>query len=144
MKKMENKAQASLEYMVMLGMSLMVFSAILYVTGLLITTSSIQVGVNSAYQAVEKLRSASDFVYVHGHPSKFEVNLYIPPSLENLTIRGQNNSVCARVSVGESFTDIYGVTKGNVYGNFPTVVREGYYVFRVESMSDNTINITVV
>jgi len=141
---MGSKAQASLEYMVMLALSLLIFSAILYVTSILITTSSVQVGVDSAYRAVDKLRTASDFIYVHGHPSRTEINVYIPPNIENFSIAGVNNSIMARVSVGDSYTDIYGVTKGNVYGDLSAVSREGYYLFRVESTSDNSINITVI
>ena len=136
--------QASIEYMVMLAISLMIFSAVLYITSVLITTSSIQVGVDAAYRGVERLKSAADFVYVHGHPSRTEVNVYIPPNIENLSIMGDNNSIRARVAIGQAYTDIYGVTKGSVYGDLSPVVREGYYVFRVESTSDNDINITVI
>jgi uncharacterized protein (UPF0333 family) len=143
--KVDARAQASVEYMVMLALSLVVFSAVLYVTSILITTSSTQVGVDSAHRAVERIRSASDFIYVHGHPSRTEINVYIPPNIENLSILDSNNSIRARVSVGETFTDIYGVTKGQVYGDLSThVLREGYYVFRVESMSDEVINISVM
>ncbi|MFH1055406.1 MAG: hypothetical protein V1744_04860 [Candidatus Altiarchaeota archaeon] len=141
---MECKAQASLEYMIMLGLSLMVFSAVLYVTSVLITASSVQVGVDSAFRAIDRMKGAADFIYVHGHPSRTEINVYIPPNIENLTIRDTNNSICASVSVGENYTDIYGVTKGKIYGDLSAVTKEGYYVFRVESTSDDAINITVV
>jgi uncharacterized protein (UPF0333 family) len=141
---MDSKAQASLEYMIMLALSLTVFSAIIYVTSGLITTSSMQVGVDSAQRAVDKMRSASDFVYVHGHPTRTEINVYIPPNIENLSILDTNNSIRARVSVGETYTDIYSVTKGKIYGNLAAVEGEGYYVFRVESTSEDAINITVL
>jgi hypothetical protein len=130
--------------MVMLALSLAVFSAVLYVTSILITTASVQVGVDSAHRAVEKIKSASDFIYVHGHPSRTEINVYIPPNIENLSIWDTNNSVCARVSVGQSYTDIYGVTKGKIYGDLSQVNKEGYYVLRVESTSADSINITVI
>ena len=141
---MARRAQASLEYMVMLALSLIIFSAIVYGTSILISSSSMQVGVDSAQRAVEKLKSSADFVYIHGFPSRTEVNVYIPPNIENLTILGTNNSVMARVSVGETYTDIYGVTKGKIYGDLSDVNKEGYYVFRVESTSEDSINITVL
>ncbi len=141
---MEYKGQASLEYMVMLALSLMIFSSILYVTNSLITTSSVQVGIDSAYRAVEKMKDATDFIYVHGHPSKTEVKVYIPPNIEDIEVLDTNNSIRARVSVGESYTDIYAVTKGNVYGDLSQVVREGYYVFSIESTSDDATNITII
>lgn len=140
------RAQASLEYMVMLALSLLVFSSILYVTGVMISASSVQIGVDSGYRAVEKLKNACDFIYVHGHPSRTEVNVYIPPNIENFSVLSSNNSIRATVGVGSTATDIYAVTKGNVYspGLSDLVVREGYYVFRVESTSEDAINITVI
>ncbi|MBU0762780.1 MAG: hypothetical protein KKD39_07110 [Candidatus Altiarchaeota archaeon] len=142
MPNFSSAGQASLEYMIILALSLLVFSTILYVTNSLISTSSIQVGVDAAYRAVDKIRDAADFIYVHGHPSRTEINVYIPPNIESLEIVGSNNSVRARVSVGQAYTDIYGVTKGELYGNLSSVMREGYYIFRVESTSENSINIT--
>ncbi|MFH1402986.1 MAG: hypothetical protein ABIH11_01795 [Candidatus Altiarchaeota archaeon] len=137
------RGQASLEYMIMLALSLAVFSAILYVTSTLISTSSAQVGVDSAYRAVEKLRDASDFIYVHGHPSRTQVNIYIPPNVEEASILN-NNTFNVRVGIGPSYTDIYSVSKGRVYGDLSGLVREGYYVFRVESLSDTEINVTQI
>ena len=143
---MQRRAQASLEYIVMLALSLLVFSTILYITGVLINTSSIQVGVDSAHRAVEKLRTSADFIYVHGHPSRTQVNIYIPPNIENLSVSPTNNSIIARISVGQSYTDIYGVTKGQIVSGLDSVSRwrEGYYVFRVESSSDEYINISII
>ena len=135
--------QASLEYMVMLALSLAIFSAILYVTSSLISTSSAQVGVDSAYRAVEKLRDSSDFIYVHGHPSKTQVNVYIPPNVEEVSILN-NNTFKMRIGIGASYTDIYSVAKGRVYGDLSDIIREGYYVFKVESSSDTEINVSQI
>ncbi|MBD3388485.1 MAG: hypothetical protein GF416_05385 [Candidatus Altiarchaeales archaeon] len=141
---MDKRGQASLEYMVMLALSLVVFSAVLYVTGMLISTSSIQVGVDSAHRAVEKMRSSADFVYVHGHPSRTEINVYMPPNIEEVSIPETNNSIRARVSVGDTYTDIYSVSKGSIYGDLSQLDKEGYYVLRVESTSEHDINFTLI
>jgi len=136
------KAQASLEYMVMLAISLAVFAAILYVTNNLIATSSAQIGVDSAFRAAVKIKEAADFIYVHGHPSKTQINVYIPPNIEQVSI-DNNNSISVRIGLGQYYTDIYQVTKGRIYGNLSSLKREGYYVLDVESQPDNTINVTV-
>lgn len=135
------KAQASLEYMVMLALSLGVFAAILYVISTLISTSSTQIGVDSAYRAVDRIGESADFIYVHGHPSKTQINVYIPPNTEEMSI--QHNTVNMRLSVGPSYTDVYTVTRGNLTGNLSAVTHEGYYVFTVESTPRNVVNITV-
>ncbi|MCX6695514.1 MAG: hypothetical protein NTU61_04400 [Candidatus Altiarchaeota archaeon] len=139
---MKTRAQASLEYMVMLAISLAVFAAILYVTKPLIATSSSPIGVDSAFRAVNKMKEAADFIYVHGHPSKTQISVYIPPNVERISL-DNNNSINVRVALGEYYTDIYEVTRGKVYGNLSSLRREGYYVLNVESQPDNTINITI-
>ena len=138
------KGQASLEYMVMLAISLMIFAVVIGFSMNMVSNVKSQLGVDTAYKAVEEIKEASDFIYVHGHPSRTEIEVYIPPNIEAVSIPATNNSIIARISVGESYTDIYGVTKGRVYGDLSAVTREGYYVFRVESTSDEAINITLV
>jgi uncharacterized protein (UPF0333 family) len=140
---MKNRAQASLEYMIMLALSLGIFAAILYVVSTLITTSSIQIGVDAAIRASSRLKEAADFIYVHGYPSKTQVNVYIPPNVESVSIL-DNKTINVRVGIKDAYTDIYGIAKGTVVGDFSPINKEGYYVISVESNADNVINMTVV
>ena len=128
--------QASLEYMIMLALSLGIFSAILYVSGSLLTSSTLQIGVDSAARAVTELKEAADFIYVHGHPSKTQINVYIPSNIENIS--AVNRTIMIRLSVGDNYTDIYSITKGNITGDFSNICpsarcHEGYYIINVES-----------
>ncbi len=145
------KGQASLEYMVMLALSLGIFAAILYVTNSMITSSNTQIGADATSRAVEGIREAADFIYTHGHPSKTQINIMIPSNIENISI--QNNIVRMGVSSGLSYTDIYRVTKGNMTGDISSICpaggcHEGYYVLDVKSIDPAAgsydINITVV
>jgi len=140
---MENKAQASLEYMIMLALSLGIFAAILYVVSSLVSTSSVQIGVDSAVRASNRMKEAADFIYVHGHPSKTQINVYIPPNIEGVSII-DNKTINLKVAMRESYTDIYSIAKGTVIGNLTPIQRKGYYVISFESNSDNTINVTVI
>lgn len=106
------KGQASLEYMVMLGISLLIFAAIIGFSMNMVNNVKNQLGVDTAYKAVEEIKEASDFIYVHGHPSKIRRNVQIPSGVENITISG--SLVKMSISTGESYTDIYDVIKGNV------------------------------
>lgn len=144
---MEKQGQASLEYMVMLGISLAIFAAILYITTMLISSSTSQMGVDSAVRAVEGIKEAADFIYIHGHPSKTRINVQVPSNIEDISI--QNHVVKFSISAGRGYTDIYDVTKGNLTSNITAICpggncREGYYVLDVESTDQDTINITVV
>ncbi|MFC2154741.1 hypothetical protein ACFLRC_04600 [Candidatus Altiarchaeota archaeon] len=145
------KGQASLEYMVMLALSLAVFSAILYVSSTLLSSSTTQIGVDAAARAVSQVKEATDFIYVHGHPSKTQVNIYVPPNIENVTMA--NQTVAFRISVGLAYTDIYSITKGNVSSDLTLICpppsgtcHEGYYLLNVESTGDSAlpVNITMV
>ncbi len=140
---MKNRAQASLEYMIMLALSLGIFAAILYVVSTLITTSSVQIGVDAAIRASSRMKEAADFIYVHGYPSKTQINVYIPPNIESVTLI-DNKTINIRIGIKEAYTDVYGIAKGTVLGDVSPIMREGYYVISVESNSDNTINMTVV
>jgi len=137
------KGQASLEYMVMLGLSLAVFMVIMYISGNLLSSSSAQIGLNSASNAVHHLRESADFVYIQGHPSKTQVNVYIPPNIRNITLI-QNKSVMASIVIESHHTDIYGVSRAELVGDLSPIEREGYYVVNVETVSDKVVNLTVL
>ena len=140
---MKSLAQASLEYMIMLALSLGIFAAILYVVSSLITSSSLQIGVDAALRASNRMREAVDFIYVHGHPSKTRINVYIPPNIEDVSIV-DNKTINVRISIKNSYTDIYEIAKGTIVGDISSMQREGYYLVSVESNADNSINMTVI
>ncbi|MFH1721308.1 MAG: hypothetical protein ABH950_01745 [Candidatus Altiarchaeota archaeon] len=151
--KKNNSGQASLEYMIMLALSLAVFSAILYVSSGLLNNSTTQIGVDAASRGVTQIKEAADFIYVHGHPSKTQVNVYVPPNIENVEI--DNQTISFRVSVGMAYTDVYAITKGNITAevcpNDQSCMKtnQGYYLLNVESLDDpgnplDAVNITLV
>lgn len=135
---MESRGQVSLEYMTMLGLSLIIFAAVLYVATFLISTSGMQVDVDTAYRAVQGIRESADFIYVHGHPSKIPAEINIPPNVESISI--EDKVVRIRLFVGGSFTDVYAVTKANMTGAYAAseicspVCGEGRYVLVFQSM----------
>ncbi|MBU4342163.1 MAG: hypothetical protein KJ928_06165 [Candidatus Altiarchaeota archaeon] len=148
--KMRKKGQASLEYMIMLALALGVFAAILYVSTSLIISSSTQLGVDSAVRAVQEIKEASDFIYIRGHPSKTQIDVRIPGNIEEVSIG--NYTVRLRISVADSYTDVYQVSKGNMTSDTSSICpdgncREGYYVLSVESLpsgGSHDVNITTV
>jgi len=148
---MKNRAQVSLEYMTMLGLSLVIFAGVLYIATTLISTSRTQIDVDTAYRAVQGIKESADFIYVHGHPSKIQSSIHIPSNVEDLSIQGK--VVRITLSVGKSFTDVYAVTKANMTGSDARneicstgICAEGYYLMIFESLDPSTgrdVNITV-
>ncbi|GEM_PF-972969 len=116
--KLRSKAQVSLEYMVVLGISLAVVVSVLLVVNNMINASSTKVSISSAYTAMEGVREASDFIYVTGHPSKIQKSIFIPRGVAEANVSGRVVRFRVEVAsaIGSSYTDIYSVTKGTMRG----------------------------
>ena len=141
-----NKGQAAMEYMTMIGLSLLILMGLLVVVHFLTASATEQMNMNAAHDAVNKLKEAADFVYIHGHPTTITVYVNIPKNV----INGSDTYISDRtinlgMQLGDDVNDIYAVTKGNVTGTLPTT--EGYYVFVVNSTGDSVndpISITTI
>jgi len=148
MKLKTNKGQAAMEYMTMIGLSLLILMGLLVVVYFMTTSASDQMNMNTAHEAVNKLKEKADFVYIHGHPTTITVYANIPENVEESNLNtyiGSPGGVEGRtinigMKIGEEVNDIYAVTKGTVVGEFPET--KGYYVFVLESTAGGTINIT--
>jgi len=149
---MKNRGQVSLEYMTMLGLSLIIFAAVLYVATFLMSTSNMQIDVDMAYRAAQGIRESADFIYVHGYPSKIQSGINIPSNVEEVSIG--EKVVRLRLNVGSSFTDVYAVTKANMTSDVVSSIctvngcSEGYYILNFEALNpdlthyDVTINVS--
>ena len=134
---MNRKAQVSLEYMVVLGISLAVVVSVLLVVNNMINASSTKVSISSAYTAMEGVREASDFIYVTGHPSKIPKSIFIPKSVVEVNVSGRvvRFRVELASGIGSSYTDIYAVTKGTMRGRICSgPCHEGNYKLVFESI----------
>jgi len=144
---MRKKGQSSVEYIVMLAISLGVFTAILYVINTMVSSSSSQIGTNAAFRAVEEIKEGVDFIYVHGDPSKTQINVYIPPNIQSITTdsTSTNREVNIRLDVYPAYTDIYALTRANISAPDLSndITREGYYLLEIESDGVSRARITV-
>lgn len=140
---MKNKAQSSLEYMVMLALSLIIFAAIITFSMSMLSGVRSQISTDSAFKAVEDMKESADFIYIHGHPSKIRRNIRMPSNVENVTLDG--NLIRITVSVGQSLTDVYDTSKGNITGSdavdylcYGGACREGNYLLSFESIDSGS------
>ena len=126
----------------MIALSLVIFLSVLYVATTMMATSSIQISVDTAYRAVQGIKDGADFIYVHGHPSKIQSNIRIPSNVENMSIH--NKTIRMRLSIGDAYTDVYAVAKGNLNSSVESDIctteacSEGNYVFVFSSMDPAT------
>ena len=148
-KIMKNNAQAMLEYMALVSFAILLLSVILYSLMSYMIESTTQMNIDSAYKTVDIIKDKSDFVYVHGYPSKTEARITIPGNIERIDMSG--NIIRMRLSIashfGESYTDIYGVTRGNLTSNLQAICnpdcRPGDYILVIEHIKNNRIRISV-
>jgi len=96
--------------------------------------------IDAAERAVNELKRAADFVYIHGHPTKLAVSVYLPPDIEFGESFIENNTINLAMEVTQGHTDVWRRARGDVFGTVPS--SEGYYVFTVESTEDGEIEIS--
>ena len=150
---MKNKAQSSLEYMVMLALSLIIFAAIITFSMTMLSGVRSQMASDSAFKAVEDIKESADFIYVHGDPSKIRSSIRIPSNVENITIEG--SLIMISISSGQSTTDVYDISKGNItatdainylcptQGLSGTGCREGDYLLNFQSIDSSGYNVNI-
>ncbi len=147
---MDNRAQVSLEYMIVLGISLVVLVSVLLVVNNMINAAGTTVSVSSAYAAMEGLREGADFIYVTGYPAKIRKSIFIPNNIVRADITGRMIKLRLEVAsaIGSSYTDVYAITKGNVTGNIcPGGCSEGNYLIVFDAIDPvydrGDVNITL-
>lgn len=148
--KMDKKAQAAMEYLILTGLSLLILLILLTAVYQRMSQTEKSLDIDSAERAVYRFKEAADFVYIHGHPTKLTISVYLPKDIKPGNSYIENNTVNIAMRVSGTYTDVWKPTRGNVAwdligsSEFPTT--EGYYVFVVESTAygslyNGTINI---
>jgi len=140
---MKRKGQAAIEYLVLTGFTMLILTILLIAAYNRMSSSEKQIDLNSAEVAVNKLKEASDFVYIHGDPTKLTVSVYLPKDLVNAQSYIDNKTINIAMNVQGEYTDVWRSTLGNIgwdlegVTSFPTT--EGYYILIVESTDFDSI-----
>jgi len=134
------KAQAAMEYMVLTGFTLLILGILLVAAYAKISQSEKHLDIDSAERAVSELKRAADFVYLHGHPTRLTVSVYLPQDIDVSQSYVDNNTINIAMRAGGSYTDVWRRSRGEVFGEIPS--NEGYYVFVVESTESGQIDIS--
>jgi uncharacterized protein (UPF0333 family) len=126
-----SSGQAAMEYLVLTGFMLLILSILLVAAYNKINQSEKHLDINAAERAVNELKRAADFVYVHGHPTKLSVSVYLPVDINPAESYIGNNTINIAMRSSSTYTDVWRRARGEVTGNWPSA--EGYYVFEVSS-----------
>lgn len=139
-----------MEYLVLTGFSLLILMILLVSAYTRVSDTERQIGTSSLERTVLKIVEAADFVYIHGHPTKLEISVYLPGGIDDKNSFFSNKTINFAMGVDGTHTDVWHSTRGDVEwdieGDSGLIHREGYYTLNVESTAfsspyNGTINI---
>ncbi len=114
MKNISNKAQMAVEYMIIMGLVILVTIPLFYYA---MSESNINVQLNNANDAVNTLARAADTVYSIGTGSKKYVWVNMPGGIQTYSLT--NKTVLIKLYVFGGLSDIFRQTKAELAGVIP-------------------------
>jgi uncharacterized protein (UPF0333 family) len=131
------KGQAAVEYLVLTGFTMLFLMILLVASYTRMSASEKQIDMNSAEKAVNRMKEAVDFVYIHGHPTKLTISVYLPKDIDPDNSFIANSTINLAMRSASTHTDVWRPTLSDAawdaYGDSSFPSSEGYYNFIVES-----------
>ncbi len=128
-----------MEYLVLTGFTMLVLMVLLAAAYSRMAAVEKQIDIDATERAVSRIKEAADFVYVHGHPTKLRISVYIPGDVDSDHSYITNRTVNLAMRTRKNHTDVWRRTRGDIgwdlYGASQPPTSEGYYVLTVESTS---------
>ena len=109
------KGQSALEYVLVVGIALLILLPLWVQINALVGVTSIELQSSYAQHAVSRLKAAADSVYVQGEPAKFTVIVTFPTGVESISI--SEYEISMRMSNSAGTIDAIATTLGPVTGN---------------------------
>ncbi|MBU3941672.1 MAG: hypothetical protein KKF74_02055 [Nanoarchaeota archaeon] len=128
----EKNAQVSVEYVIIIGFSLLITIPLILIFYEHTRTTSDQVISSQVDQIARKIVDNSESVYYLGEPSKTRIKVYMPENIEEAII--SNKEVTFRVKTKSGVTDISHISSVNVSGYI--AITPGIHYISIESKGD--------
>ncbi|MBN2458408.1 hypothetical protein JXB31_04740 [Candidatus Woesearchaeota archaeon] len=112
---MKKRCQVSLEYMLMVGFTLLLIIPIVMIYGSEKQAISDQVSFSQASQIATKITDSVETVYYLGKPSQTTIRVYFPQNIDEMII--SDNEVVIRLNVGNTITEAVSISQVNMSGN---------------------------
>ncbi|MBU0629266.1 MAG: hypothetical protein KKC75_08830 [Nanoarchaeota archaeon] len=129
---MENKAQISTEYMVIMGIVFLITIPVLYYS---MGESSIHIKLNQADDTVSTLARAADTVYSIGPGSRKYVSINLPGGIQSYSL--ENKTVLIKMYIFGGVSDVFSATKADLSGIIP--ISDGPHRIRVEMLESGYV-----
>lgn len=131
------RGQAALEYLVMLGLLLVVLMPVWVYVNSASTQEKLESRVSSAKYAAQRIAEAADAVYVQGPPAKLSIYVNIPDGTKDVFF--SEREITFRIASAGGYSDAFAQTLGPMQGNVTTAAGQQKIVVQA---TDYYVNIT--
>jgi hypothetical protein len=142
---MRGKAQASTEIMITVAFVVTIMFPLLLVAYMQSANVSDQLAVQQAQQTATKIANYADIVGSMGYPSKMSVQVFMPPSIDNITVGnstgGVGHEIIINMRTSAGVTQIVGLTLTKVAGDLSTIAKPGTYFVQIYAQDNCTKDI---
>ncbi len=111
------KSQVAVEYLIMLGVILFLFSIVWGKVNQVAESTRINVRVSNAEAYLEKLKTNIDLVNFYGEPTKIEIIVYVPDGVNFVNLVNNQIILGVQTSAGETIMGVK--TRANLTGSLP-------------------------
>ncbi len=131
----KKRCQASLEYMVIIGFSVLLLIPLLLIYANEKSDLDIKVNSNQAQIILRKICDSAESVFYLGEPSKTRLKVYMPKYVEDIYFI--NNTLIFDVMAGDSVTEIPNVCLVNITENLTT--NAGFQFINIEARENDVL-----
>jgi len=112
---MRNRAQSSVELIIILSITLVVFLYIVQYSSGAASYADSSLKMLKAKTSVRDLALEADRLYSQGHGARSRVTIYLPGNVNSTTL--SEHAIVVRLDVGAGFTDVVGTSKAPLCGH---------------------------
>ena len=119
------KAQAAVEYIIMVGVVLSIAVTIFYYA---VSYSSESIAISKSKEGVESIAKSVNYVYSLGQGTRTTVFIDIPTNVIDTYIIA--NEIGVKVSTSAGITDVYATAMTNISGSLPTTPGRHFIIIK--------------
>ncbi len=133
---MQNKAQAALEYMMIVGMVLLILVPIVLYA---YQQNEISIRTSQARLAASQISSAADSLHAQGPGAKTFIDVFLPSGYGSQSY-ASGNTIDLKIQTPAGMNDIIEITKANLTGSLPA--DSGYKRVYLVMLGTGEVNLT--
>lgn len=134
----DKKAQAALEYMLIMGIALAILVPLFSVVSSQTYSFKTEMKLSSVEDSLQNLADSSDMVYSQGYPAKITTKLYLPEG--TLYTNVTENIFHVRIKKKSGPVDISSFPEANLTGSLPE--SPGSYQIELKMTEKGVVNVT--